>query len=139
MNAISTFVACIIGAFCWFFTLLLFDSGAGPIGGADSVTWVVFLAPFGFWGSLMVRYSHQKHHNAVLWVLALFPLLSIATNVGLFMMAVLITELFRFSLSTPNWLSKEAELIVVALMFWSVIAAGLITSGWTSPKEMTKQ
>lgn len=138
MNALLAIVACIVGAFFWLLTFILFKDGAGPIGGADFLTWVVFLAPFGFFGPFMARLSHQKNELAVFWLLALFPLLSIAINIVFVMLVISIFDSFRLSLPMPDWLSKEAVLIVVALVFWGAIAAGLIKSGWTSPKEVSK-
>jgi hypothetical protein len=139
MSTVLTFLICIFGAICWFFLFILFASGAGPIGGADSKTWVVFLTPFGFFGPLITRLSRHKKKHAALSVLAFFPLLSIGVNAGLAVALFSIFDALRLNLPMPVWWSKEITVMVIAAVFWSAIAFGLIASGWTSPKDTTEQ
>ncbi len=135
MKTVSTLIACIAGAFCWFFTFILFKDGAGPIGGANFLTWVLFFAPLGFFAPLMGRLFRQNNEHAWLWMLALFPLLSILVNVVLVLMIMTIPDLLPFSKPVPDWLNKGTVLIVIALACWIAVTIGLAASGRASPTK----
>jgi hypothetical protein len=135
MKTISTLIACLTGAFFWLFTFILFKDGAGPIGGADFLTWVLFFAPLVFFGPLMVRLSDQNKGHIALWLFALFPSLSILANALVMLITFVIVTLFSVIKPVPYLLNSGSTLIVITLAFWSVFAIGSIAIRWASKEE----
>lgn len=70
MGLLGALLAIAVALITWPLTLTLLKSGAGPIGGADALSMLLFLAPVVF---LVIRALDSNSGLAAMWAVALAP------------------------------------------------------------------